>query len=102
MSINRAGLPGAARLVKIPAATGNRRDATYWCHARSPIAGVGNCNDSTPGRIRCDLPYSRQKSIAVAGPAGCGNAMMTSMHTGIHRLENIGIAPIARTGCMPL
>jgi hypothetical protein len=87
MSINRAGTAWRGSPLENPRRNGQRCNATCWCHARSPITGVRNCNDSTAGRIRRDLPYSRQKSIAVAGPAGCGNATMMSMHAGIHRLQ---------------
>jgi hypothetical protein len=71
---------------------GQRCNATCWCHARSPVTGVRSSNDSTPGRTRCGLPYSGQKFIAAAGPAGCGNATMMSTPAGIHRLENVGRA----------
>jgi hypothetical protein len=87
MSINRAGTAWRGSPLENPRRNGQRCNATCWCHARSPSTGVRNCNDSTPGRMRRDLPYSRQKSIAVADPAGCGNATMMSMHAGIHRLQ---------------
>jgi hypothetical protein len=87
MSINRAGTAWRGSPHENLRRNGQRCDATCWCHARSPITGVRNCSDSTPGRMRRDLPYSRQKSIAAAGPAGCGNATMTSLHADIHRLQ---------------
>jgi hypothetical protein len=79
--------------MKNPHRNGQRCNTTYWCHARSPIAGVRSSNDSTPGRIRRDLPCSGQKFIAAAGPFGSGNAAKMTMHAGLHRLENVGWAP---------
>jgi hypothetical protein len=95
MSINRAGTAGAATGSphENPRRYGQRCNATYWCHARSPITGVRSSNDSNPGRIRRDLPYSGRKLIAAAGPAGCGNAAMIGVRAGIHGLENLGRAP---------
>jgi hypothetical protein len=39
--------------------------------------------------------------VATTGPAGCGTGTRTSTQARIHRLENIGMPTIARTGCMP-
>jgi hypothetical protein len=97
-SINRTGTAGRGAMVTTGSPHENRdwqycNVTTYWCHAISPFADVRNSNDSTPGRIRCDLPYSEQKLIVAGSLAGCGNATMMSMQAGIHRLENIGTPP---------
>jgi hypothetical protein len=70
---------------------------TIACHWRSKFQRF-----NSPGRIRRDLPYSAQKLIAAAGPAGCGNATMMSMHARqLMALKTLAWPLIARTGCMP-
>jgi hypothetical protein len=39
--------------------------------------------------------------VATTGSADCGTTMLTSTQARIHRLENVGMPAIARTGCMP-
>jgi predicted ABC-type transport system involved in lysophospholipase L1 biosynthesis ATPase subunit len=88
MSINRGPeLPGAVRLMKIPAATGNAAMQPVGARHHRQSLAFATATIQLQAACAARLPYSRQKSIAVAGPAGRGNATMMSMHAGIHRLQ---------------